>query len=363
MLISLIPISQVFLNTYFTEGFFPLAFSLAILLAVFYEVTKSISTPTSKFLVSIIGSALIYKSFPLLLPLLLPCFFLSYFGCRSLCGFDASKSGQVKYKTQLIAFLILHVLIIELGSRIDVVGKYVTLHLNNYGRISPFDSWGLWALTLTAALLVIFSTKSNHIISALTLFAGVISIQFAEILDRLLTDVYYLNKFIWVCTTLMLILNLITLGSFLSSAFSFVKKIAVGVMSAALLPLAIFPLLQDFPITPSVVTLAASPMYPSAEDARLVTYINKQNSRSIFWRVSTDYEATQVIANWMTLGFEVDQGAFLWGYNSDVFSLDAVCSFAKANQPTTIWVLTKDAQKLVHTFCAEIGVITKVIPT
>ena len=362
-LISLIPISQVFLNTYFTEGFFPSAFSLAILMAVFYEVTKSNSTPISKFLICIIGSALIYKTFPLLLPLLLPCFFLSHIGLRSLDSLNASLAAQIKNKIQLISCLALPVLIIELGSRIEIVSKYLTLHLNNYGRISPIDSWGLWMLTLTAALLFVFSAKSNLIISASTLVAGVVSIQFSEILDRLLTEVYYLNKFVWMCTTLMLILNLITLASFFSSAFSFVKKMAIGVIFTGLLPFAILPLLQDFPIKPSLVTLTTSPKYPSVEDAHLITYINGQNSRSIFWGVSTDFLATQVIDIWMTLGFDFDHGAYAWGYNSDVFSLDAVCSFAKANQPTTIWVLTKDVQKLVHSFCAETGVITKVIPT
>jgi hypothetical protein len=123
------------------------------------------------------------------------------------------------------------------------------------------------------------------------------------------------------------------------------------------------PILQDFPLKPNLITLATSPDYPSAEDAHLITKTNEIAPRSIFWQVSDDFGATQVIDIWMTLGFDFENGAFTWGYNSDVFSLSAVCSFAKDNYPATIWVTSTEVQQFVRTACEADGVIIRVIST
>lgn len=359
--ISLIPISQFFLNTYFTEGFFPSSFSLAVLLAVLYEVTRSNSTSASKFLSCIMGSALILLTFPLLITVLLPCFFLTFYVHFSSKSLTASLIGQSMRKIQLLVWLIIPVLLIEIESKVPSVKTYVYLHLNNYGRISPIDNWGLWALTLSAFLALIFASRKTESFSALTFIIGTVSIQFSIILDRLLEADYYLNKFIWLSTSLMLILNMVLAAIFFSAANTLIKKLIPSFVFMALFALATIPLLQDFPLKPNLFTMVSSPKYPSIRDAHLITDINSKNPRSIFWRVSADYEATQIIDIWMTLGFDFDKGAFLWGYNSDVFSLDSVCDFAKKNQPATIWVVSKEVQTLARALCNTHGVLIKVI--
>jgi hypothetical protein len=363
ILISAIPFSQVFLNTYFTEGFFPSAFSLAVLLAVIFEVTRDDSTLVSNIATCTMGSALVLLTFPLLLPIILPCFLLSFFRYFSFKRADRFANTQFWLKFGIVASLLLPVLLIEIGAKISVVSDYVTLHLNNYGRISPVSIWGLWVLTAIAALAFIFSDRSNIYISSLGLFIGTVSIKFATTLDHLLQENYYLNKFLWISTTLMIILNLVIAASFFSSRFSILKRSISSLVLAGLVVLATVPLLQDFPLKSNLYKLASSPQYPSVADAHLITSTNGNIPRSIFWRVSPDYEATQVIDIWITLGFDFDHGAFSFGYNSDVFSLDAVCGFAKANQPSTIWVVSKEVQSFVRSVCAADGVKTKVIPS
>jgi len=361
--ISLIPFSQFFLNTYFVEGFFPSSFCLAVLLAVVFEMTRDHSTNISKVASCIMGSSLILLTFPLLLPLLLPCFAFAF-----LLNLY-SKSVETFWNTRLtkriwpLTFLFLSVLLAEIVYRIPTVSRYLFVHLNTYGRISQIDNRGLWLLALTAGLASVLATRSTRFLSLLTFFIGVFSIQFSIILDKILETDYYVSKYIWMSSTLMIILNLIIFVSLLLAVTSNLKRVVLGLTLLSLLTLTSLPLLQDFPLKPNLLTLATSPKYPSVEDAHLIKKINNIAPRSIFWGVSPDFEAKQVIEIWMALGFDFDRGAFNWGYKSDVFSLTAVCNFADVNQPATIWVVSREVKSLVKTICAVEGVTVEIIPT
>jgi len=364
-LISLIPFSQVFLTTYFTEGFFPSSFSLAIVLAVVFEINRSDSGFVSRVLFSVMGSLLTLLTFPLLLPLLLPGFFIAF-----LLHFYSKVEGNLwpnqyknRNKATIIVFLSIPVLMVELVSRIPSVNAYLFRNLNVYGRISPIDDWGLWILTITAGLLFLIASQSAKLISSMTFIIGVLSIHFSMVLNRILDASYYLQKFVWMATNIMILLNLIIAANLLLSVTSSLKKLAIGFMSLGIVALTSFPLLQDFPYKPNLLTLATSPKHPSAQDAQLITSINRIAPRSIFWQISPDFEATQVIDIWITLGFDFDHGAFTWGYNSDVFSLTAVCSFAEANQPAIIWVVTPEVQSLVKSTCPAESLKIRVIPS
>ena len=363
--ISLIPFSQVFLNTYFTEGFFPSSLSLAVVLAVVFELTRSNSGFTSRILFSVMGSLLILLTFPLLLPLLLPGFFIAFL-LRFYSNIDSNcwpTQYKIKKKASVLIFLSIPVLTVELVSRIPSANTYLFRNLNVYGRISPIDDWGLWILTITAGLLFLIASHSTKLISSITFIIGVLSIHFSVVLNRILDASYYLHKFVWMTTNIMILLNLIIAANLLLSVTSSLKKLAIGFMSLGIVALTSFPLIQDFPFKPNLLTLATSPKYPSAQDAHLITTINRIAPRSIFWQISPDFETTQVIDIWITLGFDFDHGAFTWGYNSDVFSLTAVCSFAEANQPATIWVVTPEVQSLVKSMCTTKGLTIRVIPS
>lgn len=359
--ISLIPFSQIFLNTYFTEGFFPSSFSLAVVLAVIFEMTRSDSSFISRILFSILGCFLLFLTFPLLLPLLLPCFFVSLLLHLYPHNVDISWPEQTKRKVFTLVILTIPILIVELVSRIPRVSTYFYQHLNTYGRISPFDDWGLWVLTVTAGFAFLTEPRSTKLIAPLTFVIGVLSIQFTMVLDRILDASYYLNKFVWISTNIMIILNLIIGANLLISASSILRRLTVGFISLGSIALTSIPVLQDFPLKPNLLTLTTSPEYPSVRDAHLITRINNISPRSIFWQISPDFAATQVIDLWMALGFDMRDGTFGWAYNSDVFSITSVCSFAKMNQPATIWVVSKEAQKLVDITCASEGIETKVI--
>jgi hypothetical protein len=361
--VSMIPFSQLFLNTYLSEGFFPSSLSLAVLLAVIYEVARDDSSTISKIVICIMGSSLILLTFPLLLPLLLPCFFFTFLSHVCSKFVEALWVMQIRQKILPLIFLFMPVLIVELVCRIPSVSDYLFLHLNTYGRITEIDNWGLWALTSAAGLAFFFAAKSDKFFTLLTFFIGVFSIQFSIIMDRILVADYYVNKLVWISTTLMIILNLIISASLFLASYSLLKRLTIGFVSIGLIALASLPILQDFPLKPNLITLATSPDYPSAEDAHLITKTNEIAPRSIFWQVSDDFGATQVIDIWMTLGFDFENGAFTWGYNSDVFSLSAVCSFAKDNYPATIWVTSTEVQQFVRTACEADGVIIRVIST
>ena len=359
--ISMIPFSQLFLNNYLSEGFFPSSLSLAVLLAVIYELARDDSNTFSKIAICIMGSSLILLTFPLLLPLFLPCFFFTFLLHANSKFVEIFWEMRIRQKIWSLVFVFLPVLVFELVCRIPSVSKYLFLHLNTYGRITQIDNWGLWALTFAAGLAFFFAAKSDKFFTLLTFFIGVFSIQFSMIMDRILVADYYVNKLLWISTTLMIILNLIISASLLLASYSLLRRLTIGFVSLGLIALTSLPLLQDFPLKLNLITLATSPEYPSVEDAHLITKTNKIAPRSIFWQVSDDFGATQVIDIWMTLGFDFDHGAFAWGYNSDVLSLSAVCAFAKDNKPATIWVVSVEAQKLVKAACASDGVKTVVI--
>ena len=361
--ISLTPFSQFFLDTYFNEGFFPISFSLAVTLAVVFELTRDDSTFVSRITSCIMGSSLILLTFPLLLPLLLPCFFFAFLLHFYSTTVDNSWPEQIQKNASILILLSIPVLIVELVTRIPIISKYLYENLNNYGRISSTEEWGLWILTLTAGLTILIATRSTKLISSLTFVIGVMSIQFSLTLDRILTANYYLDKFVWISTFTMIILNLIIAANLLLSMSSSLKRLTIRFITLGMIALTSFPSVQDFPLKPNLFVLATSPKYPSAVDARLITSINRIAPQSVFWQVSSDHEAAQVTAIWMTMGFDfhVSYDAFAWGYKSDVLSLTSVCSFATANQPATIWVVSVEAQKLVNTACASDGVKTVVI--
>jgi hypothetical protein len=360
--VSLTPFSQVFLNTYFTEGFFPSSLCLAIVLAVVFEMTRSDSSFISRISFSILGCLLLLLTFPLLLPLLLPCFFFAFLLQLYSCDIDNSWQEQPKRKISILVILTIPVLIVEIVSRIPSVSAYVYKHLNTYGRISPIDDWGLWVLTLSAGFASFTKQRTNNLIAPLTFVIGVSSIQFTVILDRLLDASYYLNKYVWISTNIMIILNLIVVANLLYSASSVFRRLTLGFISIGSIALTSIPVLQDFPLKPNLLTLATSPEYPSVKDAHLITKVNNMSPRSIFWQVSPDFEATQVIDIWITMGFDMRDGTFGWAYNSDVFSLSSVCSFAIKNQPATIWTISEEARQLVELACVSDGIETKVIP-
>jgi len=125
--------------------------------------------------------------------------------------------------------------------------------------------------------------------------------------------------------------------------------------------LCIFPILQKFPTQPTIVKIVNHWQLPTASEAHLIIKTNKIEPRSIFWRISPDYLATQVIDIWITVGFDDVPGVFTWGYSADVFSLEAVCQFASENTPSTIWVVSEEVKMGVKSVCNLDGVTVRAI--
>ena len=183
----------------------------------------------------------------------------------------------------------------------------------------------------------------------------------ANALNRILTEDYYLSKYRWISTAILLILDIAIVTIFVTESRSVVVKLAGNLVLIGVTSLCIFPILQKFPTQPTIVKIVDKWQLPTASEAHLIIKTNKIEPRSIFWRISPDYLATQVIDIWITLGFDAGLGAFTWGYSADVFSLEAVCELASKNTPATIWVVSDEVKMGVKSVCTLDGVTVRAI--
>lgn len=361
VLLSLFPLSQIWLYTYLYEGFFSSSFALAITLAVFADATHKNSTLSWKLISSCIGFSLIWFTFPLIAPLTLLVTVLaltkSFLKKKRITNGGRDSLEKAIYFAVIVGTAFLTNFVLNNRS----LGEYVERHLNNYGRITPFDNRGLVLLTILAVIIFLWSSESLRFISALALTVGITAILGDKALNRILTEDYYLSKYRWISTAILLIIELAVLTIFVTESRSLIAKSAGNLALIGVASLCIFPILQKFPTQPTIVEIVDRWQLPTASEAHLIIKTNKIEPRSIFWRISPNYLATQVIDIWITLGFDVGRGAFEWGYSADVFSLEAVCQLSSKNAPTTIWVTSEEVKMSVESLCNVDGVTVRAI--
>jgi len=360
VLLSLFPISQIWLHTYLYEGFFSSSFALAIALAVFADVAHNNSALHWKLISSGIGFSLIWFTFPLIAPLTLPVAVLA------LTQYFLWKKRTTNNRRDFIEKGIYFAIILATAFATNLVLKnrslaeYAERNLNNYGRIAHFDNRGL-LLTILAGIIFLCSSVSLRFISALTFTVGITTILGDNALNRILSEDYYLSKYRWISTAILLILEVAIVTIFVTESRSLIVKSAGNLALIGVTSLCIFPILQKFPTQPTIFKIVDSWQLPTASESHLIIKTNKIEPRSIFWRISPDYLATQVIDIWITLGFDAGLGAFTWGYSADVFSLEAVCELASKNTPATIWVVSEEVKVGVKSVCNLDGVTVRAI--
>ena len=361
VLLSLFPLSQIWLYTYLYEGFFSSSFALAIALAVFADATLKSSALHWKLISSCIGFSLIWFTFPLIAPLTLPVAVLA------LTQYFLWKKRTINKRLNSVEKAIYFAIIVGTTFATNFVLKnrslaeYAERNLNNYGRITHFDNRGLLLLTILAGIIFLCSSASLRFISALTLTVGITAILGDNTLNRILTEDYYLSKYRWISTAILLILELAIVTIFVTESRSLIVRSAGNLALIGVMSLCIFPILQKFPTQPTIVKIVDRWQLPTVSEAHLIIKTNKIEPRSIFWRISPDYLATQVIDIWITLGFDAGLGAFTWGYSADVFSLEAVCQLVSKNTPATIWVVSEEVKTGVKSVCNLDGVTVRVI--
>ena len=361
LLLSLFPLSQIWLHTYLYEGFFSSSFALAIALAVFADATQKNSALHWKLISSGIGFSLIWFTFPLIAPLTLPV------AALAVAQYFLWKKRTINKRLDSAEKAIFFTIIVATAFATNLVLKnrslaeYAERNLNNYGRIAHFDNRGLLILTILAGIIFLCSSASLRFISALTFTVGITAILGDNALNRILTEDYYLSKYRWISTAILLILDIAIVTIFVTESRSVVVKLAGNLVLIGVTNLCIFPILQKFPTQPTIVKIVDKWQLPTASEAHLIIKTNKIEPRSIFWRISPDYLATQVIDIWITLGFDAGLGAFTWGYSADVFSLEAVCELASKNTPATIWVVSDEVKMGVESVCNLDGVTVRAI--
>ena len=361
VLLSLFPLSQIWLHTYLYEGFFSSSFALAIALAAFADATHKNSALHWKLIGSGIGFSLIWFTFPLIAPLILPVAVLALLEY----SFRRKKAINKRFNSveKAIYFVIIAItsLLANFVLENKSLAEYAKNKLNIYGRIAYFDNRGLLLLTILAGIIFLCSSTSIRFISALTLAVGTTAILGDNALNHILTEDYYLSKYRWISTALLLILELAIVTIFVTESRSLIVKSVGNLALIGLTSLCIFPILQKFPMQPTIVKIVNGWPLPTASEAHLIIKTNKIEPRSIFWRISPDYLPTKVIAIWITIGFDDVPGVYSWGYSDDVFSLEAVCQFASQNTPSTIWVVSEEAKTGVKSVCNLDGVTVRAI--
>lgn len=240
VLLSLFPLSQIWLHTYLYEGFFSSSFALAIALAVFADATHKNSPLHWKLISSGIGFSLIWFTFPLIAPLTLPVAVLAlaqYFLRRKRTinkRRDSTEKGI--YVAIIVATAFATNLVLKNGS----LAEYAERNLNNYGRIAHFDNRGLLLLTILAGIIFLCSSVSLRFISALTFTVGITAILGDNALNRILTEDYYLSKYRWISTAILLILDIAIVTIFVTESRSVVVKLAGNLVLIGVTSLCIF---------------------------------------------------------------------------------------------------------------------------
>ena len=353
-LLTMLPMSQLWLYTYLFEGFVPTALTLATTLAVFVELCRQSVSVQWLVVTAGVGALILALTYPLLVPAVLAATFAAVViaTVQRVGRWSNLAVWLVPALVGLLAFWVFG---------LDRVRIYTRRNLDLDGRISPVAAWAIPALAgLSLALIVSLLCRPRAMSSAILSF-GVVSILLDRFLSETLDRGYYLDKTRWlVCVTLIAI-NVTLIVRVLDAAEARRIQLASVSLLVGLVAMTVLPVIQSVPKKPIALTMLDGWRLPTASEAQIIEEANREAPASVFWRVSPDYLSTQVMDIWLTVGFDPTESNISWGYRSDVFSIEQVCALAAENAPSTIWVVSADAQEVAEQSCQRQGVSVKML--
>jgi hypothetical protein len=238
-----------------------------------------------------------------------------------------------------------------------LIEKYLELN----GLFHPFSKWPLYFSTLIALILSFSKNPSTRWFANASIVVAATALSTDVFLDSILQNTYYLEKTRWVASCFLMLLVSIALFNAISSSQRRSARLLCLPVLLIVVVVSMRSIAQNYPTNSIALDITRDWQLPSADEARLIEKTNALEPESMFWKVSPNYLATQVIDIWITIGAEDRPENTYFGYQQDVFSLEAVCNYAKSNIPTTIWVPSASMVEIVSESCASSGVSVRQI--
>jgi hypothetical protein len=357
VVLGLLPLSQIWLHTYLYEGFMPTALAVAVTIAAASEVARPDSTVVWRVGGCTLAGIGVALTFPPLLPLL--CAMIVWTLLTALSSGSAWSPWRqtVSVLGAALAIGVAGTLLLHLPS----IESAARSRLDLYGRISSVEPWALPASAAVAIALLVLAGPAARSLASVTTLVGAAAVTADRFLERVLEASYYVDKTRWMSVFVMLTLLVATATALLRDSSAVGFRVAAGAVLGAVALVGTLPILQQVPSQPVLRTLATGWSLPSPDEAALIIDLNSREPRSVVWRISPEPLATRVIDIWLTSGLEETDTTVTWGYRADVLSSDAVCRFAAAHAPMTIWVPTDGAASVMDALCNGEGVSVEVV--
>jgi hypothetical protein len=355
IVLSFLPISNLWLYPILEVGFFPISLLFVILVAFAIE-SRALEKVGPFYLgLTVFSTIAVVLTYPPAAPIIL--------------AIAANTLGQLRtqYSQTWIRRLqpLLTALFIGISARVIYLipdsSRLIEKYLELNGLFHPFSKWPLYFSTLIALILSFSKNLSTRWFANASIVVAATALSTDVFLDSILQNTYYLEKTRWVASCFLMLLVLIALFNAISSSQRRSARLLCLPVLLIVVVVSMRSIAQNYPTNSIALDITRDWQLPSADEVRLIEKTNALEPESMFWKVSPNYLATQVIDIWITIGAEDRPENTYFGYQQDVFSLEAVCNYAKSNIPTTIWVPSASMVEVVSESCASSGVSVRQI--
>lgn len=355
IVLSFLPISNLWLYPILEVGFFPISLLFVILVAFAIE-SRALEKVGPFYLGLTISSTIaVVLTYPPAAPIVL--------------AIAASTIGQLKtqFSRTWIRRLqpLLTALFIGISARVIYLipesSRLIEKYLELNGLFHPFSKWPMYCSTFIALILCFSKNPSTRWFANASIVVAATALSTDVFLDSILQNTYYLEKTRWVTSCFLMLLVSIALFNAISSSQRRSARLLCLPVLLIIVVISMRSIAQNYPTNSIALDITRDWQLPSADEARLIEKTNALEPESMFWKVSPNYLATQVIDIWISIGAEDRPENTYFGYQQDVFSLEAVCNYAKSNIPTTIWVPSGSMVEIVSESCAFSGVSVRQI--
>lgn len=343
--VSFFPISQLWLNNSLLSGF--TAMHLVAAISFSYVHIAMHCNAQAKTAESLAYSAasifLILLVFPIaaFIPICI------FFGIR------LSTNNRRVAATHLIQF-VLFMAALKIVLQFNKIESEIVKHLNEPGGISATNSAAATACLFIAVTVYFISSGRTKTLASICVVTSLVYLIIDNEFKRLLTFNYYPQKLRWIITYLLIVLLVCAVLDYANSVAN--KVLCWSLIVATILSGIIFTNRKSVQIYPKysvAISIATGWKTLSPEEARIVARTIDIEPRSLYWMVSENHIATQLMILWGTMGTAEKGDAFLWVYSGDFTSLNEICNLAIRNAPMTIWTETNIVARDIKKYCGE----------
>jgi hypothetical protein len=343
--VSFFPISQLWLNNSLLSGF--TAMHLVAVISFSYVHIAMHCNAQAKTVESLAYSAAAIFLILLVFPIAAFIPICIFFGIR------LPVNNRRVAVTHLIQF-VLFIAALKIVLQFNKIEFEIVKHLNEPGGISATNSAAAAVCLFIASAIYFISTGRTKALASICVVTSLVYLVIDAEFKRLLTFNYYPQKLRWIITYLLIVYLICAVLDHANSIGN--KVLCWSLFVAAIMGGVIYTNRESVQIYPKysiAASIATGWKTLSPEEARVVARTIDIEPRSLYWMVSENHIAAQLMILWGTMGTAEEGDAFLWVYSGDFTSLNEICDLAIRNAPMTIWTKTNIVARDVRKYCGE----------